>query len=94
MYSRRAVESVGGFDAMLRGYEDDDILLRLFLAGWENIYRHECHVSIRNVPGSSGRQPSMAASMVRFAEKWMSHSGHHRLGSPNPMLSGVVSHVA
>lgn len=36
LISRKAFEAVGGFDPQFRGYEDDDLYLRLFRAGYSN----------------------------------------------------------
>lgn len=36
--SRAAFMAVGGFDERLSGYEDDDLFLRLFRAGYDNVY--------------------------------------------------------
>lgn len=36
MISREAYEAVGGFDAQFMGYEDDDLFLRIFRAGYTN----------------------------------------------------------
>jgi glycosyltransferase involved in cell wall biosynthesis len=38
LISRAAFEAVGGFDERLCGYEDDDLFLRIFRAGFDNIY--------------------------------------------------------
>ena len=38
LIDRTAFEKVGGFDERLAGYEDDDLFLRLFLAGYRSIY--------------------------------------------------------
>ena len=38
LISREAFDAVGGFDERLSGYEDDDLFLRLFLAGFDNEY--------------------------------------------------------
>jgi glycosyltransferase involved in cell wall biosynthesis len=35
---RAAIHAAGGFDERLSGYEDDDLLLRMFLAGYSNAY--------------------------------------------------------
>ncbi len=35
---RAAYEAVGGFDEQFTGYEDDDLFLRLFRAGYTNYY--------------------------------------------------------
>jgi len=38
LISRAAFEAVGGFDEELCGYEDDDLFLKMFRAGYDNIY--------------------------------------------------------
>jgi glycosyltransferase involved in cell wall biosynthesis len=38
LVSRVAFEAVGGFDERLCGYEDDDLFLRIFRAGFDNAY--------------------------------------------------------
>lgn len=35
---KAAFAAVGGFDERLRGYEDDDLFLRIFRAGWSSVY--------------------------------------------------------
>ncbi len=35
---KKAFDDVGGFDEQLVGYEDDDLFLRLLVAGWNNAY--------------------------------------------------------
>jgi glycosyltransferase involved in cell wall biosynthesis len=41
LISRKAFAAVGGFDERLRGYEDDDLFLRLFRAGYDNAFVDE-----------------------------------------------------
>jgi glycosyltransferase involved in cell wall biosynthesis len=41
LISRTAFLAVGGFDPQLRGYEDDDLFLRFFLAGYSNRFTPE-----------------------------------------------------
>jgi glycosyltransferase involved in cell wall biosynthesis len=38
MISRKAFERVGGFDEQFMGYEDDDLFVRLFRAGFSNYF--------------------------------------------------------
>jgi GT2 family glycosyltransferase len=38
MISRTAFEAVGGFDEQFKGYEDDDLFLRIFMQGYSNYY--------------------------------------------------------
>jgi GT2 family glycosyltransferase len=39
LISRKAFQAVGGFDESLSGYEDDDLFLRMFRAGYDNVQR-------------------------------------------------------
>lgn len=39
--TRKAFEAVGGFDPQFMGYEDDDLFLRIFRAGFTNYYIDE-----------------------------------------------------
>lgn len=41
LVSRAAFEAIGGFDAQFRGYEDDDLFLRMFRQGFSNHYLDE-----------------------------------------------------
>jgi glycosyltransferase involved in cell wall biosynthesis len=38
LITREAFEAVGGFDEHLCGYEDDDLFLRIFRAGFDNVF--------------------------------------------------------
>lgn len=38
LVSRKAFEAVDGFDPQFMGFEDDDLFLRIFRAGWSNHY--------------------------------------------------------
>ena len=38
LISRKAFEAIGGFDERLSGYEDDDLFLRMFRAGYANVF--------------------------------------------------------
>jgi hypothetical protein len=75
IYSRKALLAVGGFDASFRGFEDDDLHVRLFLAGYE------CRRTLREVyqwrshQGQTSRSPVMRMSAMRFMEKWAAHAG-------------------
>jgi glycosyltransferase involved in cell wall biosynthesis len=69
LISRRAFEKVGGFDPGLSGYEDDDLFLRLFRAGFENIYINEPLSKWRVYSGSSSYSGRMARSRGLYAQK-------------------------
>jgi glycosyltransferase involved in cell wall biosynthesis len=67
MISRAAFESVGGFDEQLRGYEDDDLFLRLFHAGFDNVYLEKPVSQWRIYPASASFSPQMAKSRIAYA---------------------------
>src|SRR4051794_5433880 len=66
---RSAIEEVGYFDERLSGYEDDDLFLRLFAAGYHNVYIEEALGQWRIYPASSSRTPRMATSRMVYARK-------------------------
>ncbi len=69
LISRRAFESVGGFDEALSGYEDDDLFLRLYRAGYGNEFVGESLSQWRIYPTSSSYSPRMARSRAIYARK-------------------------
>jgi glycosyltransferase involved in cell wall biosynthesis len=66
---RKAFEEVGGFDERLSGYEDDDLFLRLFRAGWLNSFDSDALVRYRRHPSSSAFSERMWISRDIFADK-------------------------
>lgn len=66
---RDAFEAVGGFDERLAGYEDDDLFLRLFRAGWLNSFLPDSQVRYRRHPGSSTFSERMWKSRDIYANK-------------------------
>lgn len=69
LVSRQAFDMVGGFDEKLCGYEDDDFFLRLFRAGYANIYLDEPLSQWRLFNGSTSYSPRMAESRMLYASK-------------------------
>ncbi len=69
LISRRAFDAVGGFDDRLSGYEDDDLFLRLFCAGFDNIFLDEPLSKWRIYPGSTSYSPRMARSRMVYFQK-------------------------
>jgi hypothetical protein len=72
-----AFEAVGGFDEDLCGYEDDDLFVRLFRAGWRYRFEERSLTSFR-VHGELPRQPP---PLLRQA-----HGGGARRRPHEPLL--------
>ena len=71
LVSRAAVLAVGGFDETLIGYEDDDLFLRLFRHGYENVWLDEALAKWRIFPGSTSWSPKMRRSRMIYMRKLM-----------------------
>lgn len=69
MVSRQAFEAAGGFDEGFRGYEDDDLFLRIFRMGYRNVFIDQSLTQWRIYGGSTSYSPAMAASRVRYFHK-------------------------
>ena len=69
LISRKAFMEAGGFDETLSGYEDDDLFLRLFRAGYENVYINVPLSKWRIYPTSTSYSPRMVASRLIYAQK-------------------------
>jgi glycosyltransferase involved in cell wall biosynthesis len=67
LVSRQAFLSVGGFDERLSGYEDDDLFLRLFQAGFEHVFLPQALSRWRIYQSSSSYSPRMAVSRTLYA---------------------------
>jgi glycosyltransferase involved in cell wall biosynthesis len=66
---RSAFEALGGFDVRLSGYEDDDLFLRLFRAGYDNSFIERSLSQWRIFEGSSGHSHRMYLSAMIYMEK-------------------------
>jgi glycosyltransferase involved in cell wall biosynthesis len=69
LISRQALQAVGGFDERLMGYEDDDLFLRLFRCGYDNVYLAERLSQWRIYMASASYSPRMARSRIIYAKK-------------------------
>lgn len=68
---KKAIMDIGMFDERFSGYEDDDLFLRLFLAGWNNTYIKTPLSKWRVHASSSGHTLKMHESRRLFAQKVM-----------------------
>lgn len=66
---RDAFLALGGFDERLSGYEDDDLFLRMFRAGWRNAYVDEPLMRYRRHTASSVFSERMWRSREIYASK-------------------------
>ncbi len=66
---RSALLDVGGFDPRLRGYEDDDLFIRIFQSGWSAQFIPSSLASFRVHAGSSSDGSSFRTSRMIFFEK-------------------------
>ncbi len=66
---RHAFIAAGGFDEALQGYEDDDLYLRGFRAGWNPAFVAEARVNYRIHGSGSSMSPSFRASRLKYTEK-------------------------
>ena len=69
LISRSAFLAVGGFDPELRGYEDDDLFLRFFLAGYSNRFTSEALTVWTINSTSTSFTESMARSRFIYFKK-------------------------
>jgi glycosyltransferase involved in cell wall biosynthesis len=69
LIAREAFEAVGGFDEHLSGYEDDDLFLRIFRAGYDNVYLNERLCKWRLYSTSTSYTDRMAISRMIYARK-------------------------
>ena len=69
LISRKAFQAVGGFDESLSGYEDDDLFLRMFRAGYDNVFIDAPLSKWRIYSTSASLFSRMARSRRLYAEK-------------------------
>jgi glycosyltransferase involved in cell wall biosynthesis len=67
--SRVAYAQVGGFDERLCGWEDFDIFLRIFCAGYDHVFLPERLAQWRVYPESASRSERCDRSMMTYARK-------------------------
>lgn len=66
---RSAFAGVGGFDPALSGYEDDDLFVRLFRAGWGSAFIDRRLARFRVHGGSSSTSARFRTSRITFLDK-------------------------
>lgn len=66
---KTAFTAVGGFDPRLRGYEDDDLFVRMFQGGWTSRFYPESLASFRVHRGSSSDKSLFRDSRMIYFHK-------------------------
>jgi len=69
LISKSAFQSVQGFDERLRGFEDDDLFLKLFCAGFKSVYIDKALSGWRIHSQSSSASVSMLISAQVYYDK-------------------------
>ena len=75
---RSAFDAVGGFDETLRGYEDDDLYVRGFRAGWRFAFHSEPLTQFRVHDTSDSTNARFIDSRIRFGNKLRASIGDDR----------------
>lgn len=89
VFNKKAFDSVGGFDVGFRGYEDDDLLIRMFLEGWDFDFVGFPHVKYRIHSGNSSAGSSFLKSRIRFYHKSVTYLGDN--ASDNTRIQFIKS---
>ncbi len=71
LISRDAFDACGGFDERLCGYEDDDLFMRIFRSGYDNVYIDRALGQWRIYPASASYTPRFAQSRYIYCQKLM-----------------------
>jgi glycosyltransferase involved in cell wall biosynthesis len=66
---RDALLAVGGFDEALSGYEDDDLFIRMFRAGYDHHFVNRAVTRFRIHAGSSSDDTRFISSRIIFGRK-------------------------
>jgi len=69
LISRNIFSEVGGFDEQFKGYEDDDLFLRIFYAGYRSEYVNQGLYAWRDNPSSTSYSRKMLISRIRYFDK-------------------------
>lgn len=94
---RKAFLDVGGFDAQFKGYEDDDLFVRLFISGVNYKFLNKPVYSWRMHDNQTSGTIKMSYSRMRFIKKWIQKyyetaidNDHLRLGIMNRFERMVI----
>lgn len=69
LISRSAFDAVGGFDERLIGFEDDDLFIRMFTKGYNNIFLEQSLTRWRIYKGSASTSKRMNVSRAIYIRK-------------------------
>ncbi len=89
LISRKAFTEVGGFDEQFKGYEDDDLFLRMFCAGYRSEYIDHALYAARDNPSSTSYSRKMLVSRCNYFEKLLKSGITDRLPKKD---KSIVAH--
>lgn len=67
---KQAFLDIGGFDIQFRGYEDDDLFIRLLVSGWDFLFEPTSTLNYRIHSENSSRSLTFQVSRKKFFEKY------------------------
>lgn len=70
---KNAFLDIGGFDEQFRGYEDDDLFIRLFRKGYNISYINKEVYIWRMHKNQTSSSKIMCSSRLKFINKWYNH---------------------
>lgn len=85
---KSSFEDIGGFDPQFRGYEDDDLFLRFFAAGYSNRFTPEAVTVWTINEASTSYSESMARSRFLYFKKLLANFGAGQV--PEHLVFGML----
>lgn len=87
---RDALRAVGGFDRRLSGYEDDELYVRLFRAGWRIAPLPRATVRYRSHDANASSSVAFLRSRLVFLEILLRRAGRSQQPTPSIVLQAVL----
>lgn len=90
MIDKEAFVAVGGFDEQFKGYEDDDLFIRIFRAGFRFSFVNEEVYMWRMHKNQTSSTHKMLRSRIKFIEKWFDN-GYESSINVNLIRTGLYN---